>query len=98
MRILGPAKRLTVYFGESDRWRGLPLHGALLETLRKDGFAGATVMRGVAGFGAHSRIHSTAILRLSEDLPLVRGDKVQLQQVLLNLIVNAIEAMSRINP
>ncbi|HLX10897.1 MAG TPA: DUF190 domain-containing protein [Thermoanaerobaculia bacterium] len=71
MRILGPAKRLTVYFGESDRWRGLPLHGALLETLRKDGFAGATVMRGVAGFGAHSRIHSTAILRLSEDLPLV---------------------------
>ncbi|HEX3529118.1 MAG TPA: DUF190 domain-containing protein [Thermoanaerobaculia bacterium] len=71
MRIVGPAKRLTVYLGESDVWRGQPLHTALLETLRREGFAGATVLRATSGFGAHSRIHTTSILRLSEDLPLV---------------------------
>jgi len=71
MRMVGPAKRLTVYLGESDHWRGRPLHGALLETLRKGGLAGATVTRAISGFGAHSRIHSTAILRLSQDLPLI---------------------------
>ncbi len=64
------AQRLTVYFGESDRWQGKPLYLALLETLKAHGLAGATVTRGVAGFGAHSRIHTAAILRLSEDLPL----------------------------
>ncbi len=71
MRIVGPAQRLTVYLGESDVWRGQPLHTALLETLRREGFAGATVLRATSGFGAHSRIHTTSILRLSEDLPLV---------------------------
>jgi len=71
VRMLGPAKRLTVYLGESDHWQGRPLHGALLETLRQGGLAGATVIRAIAGFGAHSRIHTAAILRLSEDLPLV---------------------------
>jgi CBS-domain-containing membrane protein len=64
------AHRLTIYIGESDRWRGKPLYAALLETLKAEGVAGATVVRGVAGFGAHSRIHTAAILRLSEDLPL----------------------------
>jgi len=71
MRIVGPAQRLTIYLGESDVWRGQPLHTALLETLRREGFAGATVLRATSGFGAHSRIHTTSILRLSEDLPLV---------------------------
>jgi len=66
------AHRLRIYLGESDRWRGRPLYIALLETLRAQGMAGATVLRGVAGFGARSRfIHTAAILRLSEDLPLV---------------------------
>lgn len=64
------ARRLTIYIGESDRWQGKPLYAALLEALKKEGVAGATVTRGVAGFGAHSRIHTAAILRLSEDLPL----------------------------
>jgi CBS domain-containing protein len=64
------AKRICIYIGESDRWRGLPLYAAILETLKANGVAGATVTRGVAGFGAHSRIHTAAILRLSEDLPL----------------------------
>lgn len=64
------AQRLTVYFGEADRWQGKPLYLAMLETLKAHGLAGATVTRGVAGFGAHSRIHTATILRLSEDLPL----------------------------
>src|SRR3989304_5135523 len=64
------AQRLNIYLGESDRWRGKPLYAAILETLKTEGIAGATVVRGVAGFGAHSRIHTATILRLSEDLPL----------------------------
>src|SRR5581483_8368847 len=64
------AQRLVIYIGEGDRWRGKPLYVALLDILRAHGMAGATVVRGVAGFGAHSRIHTAAILRLSEDLPL----------------------------
>lgn len=65
------AKRLTIYIGESDKWRGKPLHTALLETLRTQGLAGATVTRGLAGFGAHSVIRTASILTLSVDLPLV---------------------------
>lgn len=65
------AKRLNIYIGESDQWRGKALYVALLETLRAQGMAGATVMRGLAGFGAHSVVHTATILRLSLDLPLV---------------------------
>lgn len=65
------AQRLRIYIGESDRWRGKPLESALLETLRAEGMAGTTVFRGVAGFGAHSRIHTTSIEVLSIDLPVV---------------------------
>jgi len=65
------AKRLSIYIGESDRWRGRALYVALLETLRKNGLAGATVTRGLAGFGAHSVIHTANIEVLSIDLPLL---------------------------
>lgn len=68
--IQGNAQRLTIYIGESDRWRGKALYIVILEMLRSRGLAGATVTRGVAGFGAHSRIHTASIERLSEDLPL----------------------------
>jgi CBS domain-containing protein len=64
------AKRLTIYIGESDQWRGKSLYIALLETLKSNGMAGATVLRGIAGFGAHSVVHTSTILRLSLDLPL----------------------------
>ncbi len=70
LSIQKDAKRICIYIGESDRWRGKPLYAAILEMLKTRGIAGATVTRGVAGFGAHSRIHTAAILRLSEDLPL----------------------------
>jgi PII-like signaling protein len=65
------AQLLSVYIGEADKWRGRPLYAAIVEMLKAEGLAGATVMRGVEGFGAHSRIHTAAILSLSEDLPLV---------------------------
>ncbi len=63
--------RVQVYMGESDQTGHVPRYQALLAYLRKEGAAGATVTRGLAGFGANSRIHTSAILRLSLDLPLV---------------------------
>src|SRR6266852_3379719 len=72
MRALsGQQVMVRIFFGESDRWRHQPLETALLERLRKEGFAGATVFRGVAGFGANSVIHTTHLLELSADLPVV---------------------------
>jgi len=71
MKIEGKAKALTVYIGESDHWHGKPLYAEIVEKAREFGLAGATVTRGIMGFGANSRIHTTAILRLSEDLPVV---------------------------
>lgn len=65
------AQCLRIYIGESDHWRGKSLESEILEILRAQGMAGATVFRGVAGFGAHSRIHTTAIEVLSMDLPVV---------------------------
>jgi uncharacterized protein len=71
VKIDGPGKWLRIYIGESDKWHGQPLYQALVELLRREGLAGTTVLRGVEGFGAHSRIHTARILRLSEDLPMV---------------------------
>jgi uncharacterized protein len=72
MRVLDGEQVLArIFIGESDKWRHQPLSIALLERLRKEGFAGATVFHGVAGFGARSVLHTTHLLRLSEDLPVV---------------------------
>lgn len=71
MRMTGSGKKLTIYIGEADRAGARPLYQAVLEKLKKEGLAGATVTRGVAGFGAHSRIHTAALLQVSQDLPLI---------------------------
>lgn len=71
MEIIGLAKKVTVYIGESDKWGRKPLHAAILEMLKQEGCAGATVTRAISGFGAHSRIHTATIVDLSADLPLV---------------------------
>ena len=71
MKIEGEARRVRVYIGESDRWQGRPLFTAIVERCRKDGIAGATVLRGIESYGANSRIHTARILQLSEDLPVV---------------------------
>ena len=71
MMIEGDAKRVTVYIGEADRWHHKPLHTAIVEMLRAEGCAGATVVKGVEGFGKASRIHTASVLRLSQDLPVI---------------------------
>src|SRR2546425_13202364 len=72
MRILDGEQVLArIFIGESDRWHRQPLSTALLERLRREGFAGATVFQGVAGFGARSVLHTAHLLRLSEDLPVI---------------------------
>ena len=72
MRTLkGEQTLVRIFFGESDKWHHQSLEAALLERLRHEGFAGATVLRGVAGFGANSVIHTTRILDLSSDLPVI---------------------------
>lgn len=72
MRVLdGEQNLVRVFIGESDKWHHQPLYVALVERLRKEGFAGATVFHGVAGFGARSVLHTTHLLRLSEDLPVL---------------------------
>jgi uncharacterized protein len=62
---------LRIFVGESDRHDGKPLYEWLVLKARERGLAGATVLRGIMGFGAHSRLHTAKILRLSEDLPIV---------------------------
>lgn len=62
---------LRIFIGESDIYDGRPLYQAIVETLRRQGLAGATVLRGIEGFGKSSRLHTAHILRLSEDLPIV---------------------------
>ncbi len=71
MKLEGEGLLLRIFIGESDRWHGQPLSDAIVKKVREAGLAGATVLRGTAGFGAHSRIHTASVLRLSEDLPVV---------------------------
>ena len=71
MRIEGQGKLLRIYVGESDVWHGRPLYQAIVERVREEGLAGATAIRGIEGFGADSRLHTSRILRLSEDLPVL---------------------------
>lgn len=71
MKIEGEGRLLRIFIGESDRWQGAPLYQAIVRAAREHGLAGATVWRGMEGFGANSRVHTSKILRLSTDLPIV---------------------------
>jgi hypothetical protein len=71
MKIPEQGALLRIFIGESDRWQGKPLYEAIVLRARESGLAGATVFRGAMGFGAHSRLHTFKVLRLSEDLPIV---------------------------
>lgn len=71
MKISGDGQLLRIFIGESDQWHGRPLYEALILKARSMGLAGATMMRGLMGYGAASRIHTAKLLRLSEDLPVV---------------------------
>lgn len=71
MKLEGEGKLVRIFIGESDHWKGKPLYEALVQKARELGMAGATVLRGIEGFGANSVVHTTRLLRLSEDLPVV---------------------------
>jgi uncharacterized protein len=71
VKLEGEGKLLRIFIGESDKHGRKPLYQAIVEMLREEGMAGATVLRGVEGFGANSHLHTARILRLSEDLPIV---------------------------
>ncbi|MGB8652811.1 MAG: DUF190 domain-containing protein [Mycobacteriales bacterium] len=69
MRLTGPARRLTVYIGESDRWQHHSLTSEILHRAHAAGLAGASVFRGVSGFGPSGLVHTSHVLSLSDDLP-----------------------------
>lgn len=82
MKLSGRAVRLSIFIGEGDLWHHKPLYAEIVHRAHKAGLAGATVVRGLEGFGASSRIHAPHPFRLSEDLPLLivivdTGDRVQ---------------------
>ncbi|MCF8069846.1 MAG: DUF190 domain-containing protein [Desulfobacterales bacterium] len=71
MKIPEEGQLLRIFTGESERFEGKPLYEWIVIKAKEKGLAGATVIRGIMGFGANSRIHTTKILRLSEDLPII---------------------------
>ena len=82
MKLEGEGKLVRIFIGENDQWHGKPLYEAIVMRAREAGLAGATVLRGLMGFGAKSRIHTAKVLRLSEDLPIVveivdRADRIE---------------------
>lgn len=70
-KLSGELVLMRIFIGESDKHGHIPLYEALVTLLRKEGFAGATVLRGIAGFGAHSVYHTDKLLQLSQDLPII---------------------------
>ncbi|HEY3347327.1 MAG TPA: DUF190 domain-containing protein [Nitrospirota bacterium] len=71
MKLPEAAELLRIFIGESDKADGKPLYEAIVMAARREGLAGATVFKGVMGYGAHSRVHTHKLLELSEDLPVV---------------------------
>lgn len=69
MKLQGPAMRLTIFLGESDQWHHRPVYTEVVHRAHAAGLAGASVMRGIEGFGASSHVHTSRLLSLSEDLP-----------------------------
>ena len=101
MEIIGAATKVTIYIGESDRWRGKPLHMAILELLKAADCAGATVTRGIAGFGSHSRIRTASIVDLSADLPLIVewvDDPARVERLMPQLLEMVAEGMITTQP
>ena len=69
--LTGERTLMRIHLGERDKYHGRPLYEAIVHLLRTRGFAGATVFRGIMGFGASARVHTEKVLRLSLDLPIV---------------------------
>lgn len=86
-RFQGERTLMRILIGESDKFHGKPLYEALLQLFRKKGLAGATVLRGVAGFGASSVVHTEKVLRLSLDLPIVI-EVVETEETIQSILPN----------
>jgi uncharacterized protein len=71
MKLEGKAKMLRIYFGEDDKWQGKPLYRAIVEKCRELDIAGATVLRGIEGYGASTLIHRSHLLSFSSDAPVM---------------------------
>jgi uncharacterized protein len=71
MKLAGKAKMLRIYFGENDKWKDEPLYRVIVDKCRELDIAGATVLRGIAGYGASSLIHRPHLLSFSHDAPLM---------------------------
>lgn len=71
MRVQGPGRSVRIYIGANDHWQGKNLYVAIVQEARKRGLAGATVARGIMGYGAHSTIHEPHLFRLSSDVPII---------------------------
>ena len=71
MKIPADGKLLRIFIGEADKWEGQPLYEAIVLLAKKTGMAGATALKGFLGFGCKSHLHTTKLLRLSEDLPII---------------------------
>ncbi|HOW58623.1 MAG TPA: DUF190 domain-containing protein [Candidatus Omnitrophota bacterium] len=71
MKIPSEGKLLRIFIGEADKWQGKPLYESIVLLAKKEGLAGATVLKGCMGFGCKSHMHTAKLLRLSEDLPIV---------------------------
>jgi uncharacterized protein len=105
MRIEGPAVRLTIFIGEDDTWHHKPLYHEIVHRAHTAGLAGASVLRGVEGYGASSRVHTTRLLSLSQDLPIaivivdqddrIRGFLSQLDQLVSEglVIIDPVEVI-----
>lgn len=101
MKLEGEGQLLRIFIGENDRWHGKPLYEAIVARAREEGLAGATVLRGLMGYGAKSRIHTAKVLRLSEDLPIVveivdRSDRIEKFLPLLDeMVADGLVTMER---
>jgi uncharacterized protein len=105
MKIEGPAVRLTIFIGEDDTWHHKPLYHEIVHRAHTAGLAGASVLRGVEGYGASSRVHTTRLLSLSQDLPIaivivdqddrIRGFLPQLDQLVSEglVIIDPVEVI-----
>lgn len=93
MKLEGEQTLMRIFVGESDRWQRKPLYEAIVEMLKSEGFAGATVLKGVMGFGAGSVVHSDRLLRLSSDLPVVI-EVVESEEMIENVLGRLDEMVS----
>ena len=93
MRLIGKAKSLQIHIGEADTWEGVPLHEAIVTRARQLDIAGATVYRGILGYGAHKRIHKHKTLALSHDDPIMIS--VVDEEEKINKLLASLETMIR---